>query len=100
MDVFDPKFNIVSPGADPEVYFPFYEQDKRLTKLHPAIEDLLFGSDEAPRANGRAQGAPLLLCGRCARANCRDACRIKSVMLCPECCTRCKALVSLTCMHA
>src|SRR5690606_32877081 len=23
IDVFDPKFNIVSPGADPEVYFPY-----------------------------------------------------------------------------
>ncbi|KAK9843685.1 hypothetical protein WJX81_002259 [Elliptochloris bilobata] len=52
VDVFDPKFNIVSPGADPEVYFPFYEADRRLTKLHPGIVDLLFGSDEAPRAKG------------------------------------------------
>ena len=56
--MFDPKFNIVSPGADPDVYFPYYEQDKRLTKLHPAIEDLLFGSDEAPRAKGVLKARP------------------------------------------
>ena len=52
VDVFDPKFNIVSPGADPEVYFPFFETERRLKKFQPAIEDLLFGADEAPRAKG------------------------------------------------
>jgi sucrose synthase len=42
VNVFDPKFNIVSPGADPEVYFPYYENDRRLTDLHPDIETLIF----------------------------------------------------------
>jgi sucrose synthase len=42
VNVFDPKFNIVSPGADPEVYFPYYETDRRLTDLHPDIENLIF----------------------------------------------------------
>ncbi|KAG0588073.1 hypothetical protein KC19_2G213800 [Ceratodon purpureus] len=46
VNVFDPKFNIVSPGADMNVYYPFTEKDKRLTKLHPAIEDLLFGTEQ------------------------------------------------------
>ena len=26
VNVFDPKFNIVSPGSDPDVYFPYYEK--------------------------------------------------------------------------
>ena len=56
--MFDPKFNIVSPGADPDVYFPYYEADRRLTHLHPGIEDLLFGSDEAPRAQGVLKARP------------------------------------------
>lgn len=43
IDVFDPKFNIVSPGADEEVYFPYFEQQKRLTGLHGEIEELIFG---------------------------------------------------------
>ncbi len=58
VDVFDPKFNIVSPGADPEVYFPFFETERRLKKFQPAIEDLLFGADEAPRAKGVLKARP------------------------------------------
>ncbi|XAR51114.1 Sucrose synthase [Bertholletia excelsa] len=46
IDVFDPKFNIVSPGADMSIYFPFTEKEKRLTKFHPEIEDLLFSDVE------------------------------------------------------
>ncbi|CAI9105389.1 OLC1v1004300C1 [Oldenlandia corymbosa var. corymbosa] len=42
IDVFDPKFNIVSPGADMAIYFPYSETDKRLTALHGSIEKLLF----------------------------------------------------------
>jgi len=43
IDVFDPKFNIVSPGADPEIYFPATETDQRLSHLHAEFEELLFG---------------------------------------------------------
>ncbi|KAK2376830.1 sucrose synthase [Trifolium repens] len=42
INVFDPKFNIASPGADQSIYFPYTEKDKRLSQFHPAIEDLLF----------------------------------------------------------
>ncbi|PIA43209.1 hypothetical protein AQUCO_02000566v1 [Aquilegia coerulea] len=42
IDVFDPKFNIVSPGADMSVYFPYTEKQKRLTVFHPDIEELLY----------------------------------------------------------
>jgi sucrose synthase len=45
IDVFDPKFNIVSPGADPEVYFPFTESERRLTHLSEEFEELLFGRE-------------------------------------------------------
>ncbi|KAK9861013.1 hypothetical protein WJX84_007516 [Apatococcus fuscideae] len=48
INVFDPKFNIVSPGADQGLYFPYDEKDKRLTDLHQDIENLLFGQDESP----------------------------------------------------
>ncbi|KAL9261765.1 Sucrose synthase 6-like protein [Drosera capensis] len=40
--VFDPKFNIASPGADQSVYFPFTEKNKRFTQFQPAIEELLY----------------------------------------------------------
>ncbi|KAL3845063.1 hypothetical protein ACJIZ3_002466 [Penstemon smallii] len=42
INVFDPKFNIASPGADQTVYFPYTEKQKRFTTFRPAIEELLF----------------------------------------------------------
>lgn len=50
VDVYDPKFNIVSPGADAEVYFPYTESGRRLSGLHGDIEDMIFGG---PRDNTR-----------------------------------------------
>ncbi|KAL3625266.1 SAGA histone acetylase and TREX-2 complexes component [Castilleja foliolosa] len=46
IDVFDPKFNIVSPGADTKVYFAYTEKDKRLTEFHSEIEELLYSDVE------------------------------------------------------
>ncbi|GMN62372.1 hypothetical protein TIFTF001_031448 [Ficus carica] len=46
IDVFDPKFNIVSPGADMAIYFPYFEKEKRLTALHGSIEELLYGTEQ------------------------------------------------------
>jgi len=43
VDVYDPKFNIVSPGADEDIYFPFSDSDRRLSHLHPEIDDLIYG---------------------------------------------------------
>lgn len=45
INVFDPKFNIAAPGADQTVYFPFTEKSKRLTNLHPEIEELLYSRE-------------------------------------------------------
>ncbi|WOG83819.1 hypothetical protein DCAR_0102997 [Daucus carota subsp. sativus] len=42
IDVFDPKFNIVSPGADMGIYFTYSDKDRRLTSLHSVIEELLY----------------------------------------------------------
>ncbi|KAG8373534.1 hypothetical protein BUALT_Bualt11G0034200 [Buddleja alternifolia] len=42
INVFDPKFNIASPGADQTVYFPYTEKQKRFTTFRPAIDQLLF----------------------------------------------------------
>lgn len=43
VNVFDPKFNIVSPGADSKVYFPNQEKDRRLLDLHEEIQTLIYG---------------------------------------------------------
>lgn len=46
IDVFDPKFNIVSPGADMCIYFPYSDKERRLTALHGQIEELLFDPEQ------------------------------------------------------
>lgn len=62
VDQFDPKFNIVSPGANPEVYFPYSDRARRLTTLLPDIESMIFGAPDAQRSRGqlRDPGKPLL----------------------------------------
>ncbi len=42
IDVFDPKFNIVSPGADEKVYFPHTRTEHRIKGLEKDIDRLLF----------------------------------------------------------
>lgn len=42
IDLFDPKFNIVSPGANADVYFSYTDQHRRLHGLIPEIESMLF----------------------------------------------------------
>ena len=51
----------MSPGADPDVYFPFSETEKRLTALHPDLQELLYG-DPGDCAVGRLEdrAKPLL----------------------------------------
>ncbi|KMZ63091.1 Sucrose synthase [Zostera marina] len=46
INVFDPKFNIVSPGADMDIYFPPTEKSRRLTKLHSEIDELLYSKED------------------------------------------------------
>uniref|UniRef100_A0A0D9VN35 Sucrose synthase n=1 Tax=Leersia perrieri TaxID=77586 RepID=A0A0D9VN35_9ORYZ len=46
INIFDPKFNIAAPGADQSVYFPFTRKQKRLTDLHPQIEELLYSKED------------------------------------------------------
>jgi len=43
IDVYDPRFNIVSPGADEKVYFPYYESERRLTDVHEELKELVYG---------------------------------------------------------
>ena len=62
VDIYDPKFNIVSPGADPEVYFPYTESARRFTHLHSEIDALIFGDNEATPSRGvlKDRGKPLI----------------------------------------
>ncbi len=62
IDVFDPKFNIVSPGANDDVYFPYTENRRRLHVLHDEIGQLIYGDDSDPETRGvlKDKGKPLI----------------------------------------
>jgi sucrose synthase len=53
IDVFDPKFNVVSPGADPDVYFPYTDSERRLQGLHDELQTLIMGDGEGAPSRGR-----------------------------------------------
>ena len=44
IDCFDPKFNVVSPGADPKVFYPFFNEERRPEELRREIESMVFGT--------------------------------------------------------
>ena len=46
IDVFDPKFNIVSPGADETIYFYHTKKEQRLFGLHEELARLIYGEDD------------------------------------------------------
>lgn len=52
INVFNPKFNIASPGADQSVYFPYTQKQKRLTQFHTAIEELLYSKEDTDEHMG------------------------------------------------
>ncbi|UCE75789.1 MAG: sucrose synthase [Gammaproteobacteria bacterium] len=52
IDVYDPKFNIVSPGADADVYFPYSDSARRLSHFAKDIEQLVLGRDSSDTIRG------------------------------------------------
>ena len=61
IDCFDPKFNIVSPGADPRVFFPYFKESHRPQEIRQEIETMVYGSpDCAHRGLLSNQDKPLL----------------------------------------
>jgi sucrose synthase len=52
VDVYDPKFNIVSPGADEEIYFSYTDSQRRLDHLEAEIATLLFGGPREGESRG------------------------------------------------
>ena len=45
VDVFDPKFNIVSPGADPETFFPYSDANRRDSSIRQQVMELVHDAD-------------------------------------------------------
>jgi len=62
VDMFDPKFNIVSPGANSDIYFPYTMTERRLAVLHGELESLIYGDNIGAECRGILQdrSKPLL----------------------------------------
>ncbi len=61
INCFDPKFNIVSPGADPRVFFPYSQEAHRPEEIRNEIREMVYGSPEcAYRGLLSDQGKPML----------------------------------------
>ncbi|MBA2483311.1 MAG: sucrose synthase, partial [Nitrosomonas sp.] len=52
INLFDPKFNIVSPGADADIFFPYNKSDYRLHRLVSDIETMIYGNETGFKARG------------------------------------------------
>lgn len=48
VNIFDPKFNVISPGVDENLYFPYFQDEKRTHNTRERLEKVLFSeaSDE------------------------------------------------------
>jgi sucrose synthase len=60
VDVFDPKFNIVSPGADEDVYFHHTKTEERIPGLADDIERLLHGDFPGAVSHFEDPGKPMI----------------------------------------
>jgi len=42
VNIFDPKFNVISPGVDQDLYFPYFEEGKRTLNTRKRLDQFLF----------------------------------------------------------
>src|SRR5690606_15805829 len=48
INLFHPKFNIVPPGVNIKIYFPYYEEEKRIKEVREDLNALLFENKPDP----------------------------------------------------
>jgi sucrose synthase len=53
IELFSPKFNVVPPGVNETVFFPFTRQDDRLLGDRERLENLLFTDDDSAQIFGK-----------------------------------------------
>ncbi|MBW4678679.1 MAG: sucrose synthase [Microcoleus vaginatus WJT46-NPBG5] len=53
IELFSPKFNVVPPGVNESVYFPYSRQEDRLNSVRERLEDLLFHQEDPAHIFGK-----------------------------------------------
>lgn len=67
INLFHPKFNIVSPGVNKKIFFPYTENKLRLTEIKKELNELLFENTEDPDTIGKLEDpdkTPIFTMGR------------------------------------
>lgn len=67
INIFHPKFNIVSPGVNKKVFFPYTEKELRIQSIKEELENLLFGNIEDAEILGKLSNpekTPIFTMGR------------------------------------
>jgi sucrose synthase len=55
IELFSPKFNIVPPGVNEDVYFPYTRTEERILSDRQRLEDLLFTLEDPTQVFGKLQ---------------------------------------------
>ncbi len=55
INLFHPKFNIVSPGVNKKIFFPYTEIDSRIQGVKEELESLLFGNVDDNQTIGKLE---------------------------------------------
>jgi sucrose synthase len=53
VELFSPKFNVVPPGVNEAVYFPYTNKEERTVSTHNYLDDLLFTLDDPTKVFGK-----------------------------------------------
>ena len=67
INLFHPKFNIVSPGVNKKIFFPFTEKQSRIHDIKQELNALLFENIDDPETIGRLEDpkkTPIFTMGR------------------------------------
>ncbi len=60
INLFHPKFNIVPPGVNTKIYFPYNNQKKRIKETTEELEELIFNNSEEPDVFGKLENPDLI----------------------------------------
>lgn len=67
INLFHPKFNIVPPGVNKKIFFPYTEKQSRIREIQKELNELLFENIDDPETIGKLEDArktPIFTMGR------------------------------------
>ena len=67
INLFHPKFNIVSPGVNKKIFFPYTEKQSRIREIQKELNELLFENIDDPETIGKLEDprkTPIFTMGR------------------------------------